>query len=379
MKDPTYPLVPILNVLAACLLSFTLISIVLREARSNRGVVMLCVWVLVQDTLMAIQSIVWRESWRIEMPVFCDISSHLWIGLTIGIPACSFVITRRLWLAVRANPGSGRKKTHDGILVDYLLGLGLPLLSMSVYYLVQAARFQVIENYGPSTYIYPCWVAVILLQSWPIIFPILSTSLYGWRIVTRLHRHRRTTRELKLLQYNGDQVQRTHYRRLFTLACIDTVLVLPLGIVPFVPGVPTPAMSTSGDEFWPGWNTIKEWWAPQAVSSDEWRISVAWSVNIYWNQLFGVLLSVVIFLLFGFTRDARERCGTALSRARNFGTLMPKSRRSSSRISLPTALPIARIRRADSLSMVNISKSMGDETNLVDIEVRWSTYNSTTM
>ena len=72
MRDPTYPLIPIANICAAFLLSVTLVSNTIRGAH-NRGVLMLQGWVLVQVILMAVQSIVWSDSWQIIAPVFCDV------------------------------------------------------------------------------------------------------------------------------------------------------------------------------------------------------------------------------------------------------------------------------------------------------------------
>ena len=72
MRDPTYPLIPVANFFAAFLLIVTLVSNGLRGAHTH-GVVMLEGWVLVQVMIIAIQSIVWRESWHVMIPVFCDI------------------------------------------------------------------------------------------------------------------------------------------------------------------------------------------------------------------------------------------------------------------------------------------------------------------
>ncbi|KZV65882.1 hypothetical protein PENSPDRAFT_586152 [Peniophora sp. CONT] len=309
MLDPTYPLIPILNICAAFLLVVTLALNTARGAY-NRGVLMLEGWVLVQVLLMAIQSIVWRDSWHNIAPVFCDISSHMWQGLTVGIPACSFVITRRVWYAIQGDSAVDDQKVGAPreMFVDCFIGLGVPLLSMGSYYVVQGARFQVIENYGCSTYVYECGVALIVLQVWLLVFPLMSVSLYGWRIIVFLRRHRRTTNHI-LQKY--DEFGRTRYTRAFALACVDVALVLPLGIVNIVVG------SAYGVSFWPGWNTIHEDWDPQFVVREEWRGDRAWSYHLYWNQCTGVVLSIAIFLLFGLTGATRDSCRDIFRRAKS--------------------------------------------------------------
>ena len=76
MRDPTYPLIPVANLLAACILVATLVSNSIRGAH-NRGVIMLVGWTFVQDLIMAIHSIVWSDSSDNIAPVFCDICAFL--------------------------------------------------------------------------------------------------------------------------------------------------------------------------------------------------------------------------------------------------------------------------------------------------------------
>ena len=72
MQDPTYPLVPVANLLAACLVVHSLVSSGLRGAYT-RGVVILGAWILMGDLITAVQAIVWRNSYDVRIPVFCDI------------------------------------------------------------------------------------------------------------------------------------------------------------------------------------------------------------------------------------------------------------------------------------------------------------------
>ena len=86
MQDPTYPLVPIASLLAAVLVILTFITNGVRGAY-NRGVVMLEGWVLVGLLITVVQSIVWRDTYEIIAPVFCDICEFL-IFLAPRLFAC---------------------------------------------------------------------------------------------------------------------------------------------------------------------------------------------------------------------------------------------------------------------------------------------------
>ena len=76
MQDPTYPLVPIASIVAAVLVLLTFITSGVRGAY-NRGVVMFEGWVFVGLLITAIQTIVWRDSYELIAPVFCDICTSL--------------------------------------------------------------------------------------------------------------------------------------------------------------------------------------------------------------------------------------------------------------------------------------------------------------
>ena len=76
MADTTYPLIPAANILAAILVSLTLIASGLRGPY-NRGVVMFEGWVLVSLVRIAIQTIIWHGSDELRAPVFCDIGTPI--------------------------------------------------------------------------------------------------------------------------------------------------------------------------------------------------------------------------------------------------------------------------------------------------------------
>ncbi|KZV66810.1 STE3-domain-containing protein [Peniophora sp. CONT] len=306
MQDPTYPLVPIASIFAVVLVLLTFVTSGYRGA-FNRGVVMFQIWVLVGLLITAIQSIVWRDTVQIIAPVFCDISSHLAIGLTVGIPACSFVITRRLWLIVSGDSPMSESHKLREVCIDYFLGIGVPVLSMILYYIVQGVRFQIVEDYGCASGVYQSGVAILLLDIWPLLFPLASAALYCWRIVRYLRRHTRTVHGV--VRIHGG-MERSQYVRVLALGCVDIILSLPVGIISFVLAIGV------GPEIpiWPGWSAIHTDWQAIATPADEWLADPWFRFRIYWNSWVNVFFGIAIFVLFGLNRDSRKLYG------RVFGT-----------------------------------------------------------
>lgn len=117
--DPTYPLVPIANFIACALVVIPLIHLVTRSW--NTGVYVFALWTFLSSLSYAVNTIVWADDDTDRAPVWCDIckravqmleyrrrltcrlikASHLQILVNIGRPACSLIITRRLYKITR--------------------------------------------------------------------------------------------------------------------------------------------------------------------------------------------------------------------------------------------------------------------------------------
>ena len=71
--DPTFPLVPVANLLAFLLVLIPLITTVHKQW--NTGVCMYAIWVGTMALIRGINTIVWADNARIVAPVWCDIST----------------------------------------------------------------------------------------------------------------------------------------------------------------------------------------------------------------------------------------------------------------------------------------------------------------
>ena len=74
--DPTYPLFPIMSMLAATLLLLVLLSSFVRQSW-NLGVAFLCFWLFWETLTAAINHIVWSDNFDIKFYVYCDIGMHI--------------------------------------------------------------------------------------------------------------------------------------------------------------------------------------------------------------------------------------------------------------------------------------------------------------
>jgi hypothetical protein len=111
--DPTYPLYPVMSILCAVSLLCVLSTRVSLQAW-NLGVMALCICLFLENLTTGVNTVVWRDNADVKAYVYCDIGSsfiffgysvlsnsqlvsHLQIFTSIVKPACTLVITRRLY------------------------------------------------------------------------------------------------------------------------------------------------------------------------------------------------------------------------------------------------------------------------------------------
>lgn len=74
--DPTYPLIPILNLVACLLALLTLLTGFTRQSW-NICVVALTLWVAVMSLITSVDTFVWSNNSTIKLLFWCDISEFI--------------------------------------------------------------------------------------------------------------------------------------------------------------------------------------------------------------------------------------------------------------------------------------------------------------
>ena len=70
--DPTYPLLPVTNIISALLLSLVVLTSAVRKVW-NFGVTSLCIWLFFENIGYAVNHIVWADNFVVRLYVYCDI------------------------------------------------------------------------------------------------------------------------------------------------------------------------------------------------------------------------------------------------------------------------------------------------------------------
>ncbi|KAI0317104.1 pheromone A receptor-domain-containing protein [Amylostereum chailletii] len=300
--DPTYPLIPVVSLIAAFLMLLTILTNVYQTW--NAGVLMLCTWLFLSDLIEGVEAIIWSNNADNKAPVWCDISSRVSLASNVGSAACSLVITRRLFhiACLRTVDAPTRRERRVHYFLDFFIGIGLPILvGGPFYYIVQSYRFEVLEEVGCGSTVVSSGLTTILVSVWPVILPLISAMFYCPRIIWTFYRQRRDVDEF--FRSNGS-VDRPRYFRILAVGCLDILFVLPTGALAVLVQI-TQEISFGKYPFYPGWYYTHHPWAPVSLSAAEWHSDFWVRFDIILPQWLYPVLSILIFAIYGLRGESR--------------------------------------------------------------------------
>ncbi|VDB92345.1 unnamed protein product [Peniophora sp. CBMAI 1063] len=306
--DPSYPLYPIACVFAATGLFLVLLTSAIRS-RWNLGVSFLCFWLFLENLTFAINSVVWKDNGDIKHRIYCDLASHLQTICYVVKPAATLIMTRRLFLiASFRNMDMHTTLKRSDIIIEWFLGLGLPLLVAGpFYYIVQTKRFEILEGFGPSGSSSSTVLAILLVSQWSISLPLISILFYFPRVVWIFYRQNRDLSDFFLRSNSNSSTSRPGYCRLFALASVDMLITFPVGLVNVSLVIVQDLHSERGLPFYDGWAATHRDWTPLSTPySDVLAGGRSGLAQFYFSNWVTPCLSFVIFGLFGFTPNARS-------------------------------------------------------------------------
>lgn len=185
----------------------------------NVATLSLIACLVVGNLMRGINSIIWMDNVVIHYRVWCDISSKVLIGLTVALPACSFCLTRHLEhvASSRCAVSTSRDKRRRR-LVDLSIIIGIPVLVMSLHYIVQGHRFDIIEDIGCQPNIYISVLGIIICFVPPLMLSLGSLIFAGMAL------HHFAQRRLEFEQHlrnSQSSLNTARYMRLMALAITE--------------------------------------------------------------------------------------------------------------------------------------------------------------
>ncbi|KAI3603891.1 pheromone receptor [Moniliophthora roreri] len=300
-NDPTYPLFPIFSCLGFIL---SLIPLPWHIQAWNSGTCAFMLWTASFCLVKFVNSLIWAGNVNNVAPVWCDISTQIVLGATIGIPASSLCISRRLYkIAAIRTVSVTRADKRRAVFEDIAIALGIPVLVLIMHIVVHPHRFDIFEDIGCMPTTFNTLAAYFLFLMWPV---VLGTISLAYSVVNlRTFYIRRA--QFSNLVASSAAMNTSRYLRLMALSCADIMLTVPLGIYVIYSGshgVPL--------EPWVSWEeTHFGFGRVDLVPALFWRSNKRLEFSVELNRWIAVLCAFVFFALFGFASEAKKNYSCA--------------------------------------------------------------------
>ncbi|KAH9484589.1 Pheromone B alpha 3 receptor [Psilocybe cubensis] len=262
----------------------------------NSGTCVFMVWAALGCLNQFINSIVWNHNYVNRAPIWCDISTKFMIGLNVAMPAAALCIARRLYhISTLQSITVTRAAKRRHVIVDLLIGLGLPVVEMVLHYIVQGHRFDILEDVGCVTSTYLSWPSFVIVSLPPVIIGLIS-SIYAVLNIIQFRKLRNQINDFA----GYKNLTTTRYFHFICLSSVDIIFTVPLS-----------AYNLSNDvrhiRPWVSWADTKWGFSNvYTVPSVIWRSNPTTLRVIEINRWVVVLCAFVFFGFFGFTAQSRE-------------------------------------------------------------------------
>ncbi|KAM5538302.1 hypothetical protein V8D89_008033 [Ganoderma adspersum] len=288
----THPALPITAFIGAVLVLVPLPS---HWRARNYATVSLVGWLFAIDIIYGINSSIWNDNVRIHLLVWCDITTKLIIGASIGLPAAAMCICKHLEAVasgriVRVSHADKRRRMFFELAMCFLF----PVVIMALHYIVQGHRFDVVEGFGCQPATYYSIPGVFIVWFPPLLFAAVSV-IYASLALYHFIRHRVTF--ASVLQNSSSSITPNRYLRLMALAITEVIWQVVLTALPMYDNI------AFGLRPWTNWADVHSDW----LRVDQYPLRVF--EPAYRTQLFLFFYvmpasSLLFFLFFGFGEQA---------------------------------------------------------------------------
>ncbi|KAL1671814.1 mating pheromone receptor Bbr2 [Schizophyllum commune] len=295
-NDPTYPLFPTFAFLGFVL---SLVPLPWHIQAWNSGTCAYMLWTATACLISFVNSVVWRGNALNVAPIWCDISSKLLLGVSIGIPASGLCISRRLYkISSMRSVSITRQDKIRAICIDISIAVGIPILVMILHVIVQPHRFDILEDVGCYAAIYITLPAYFLFFMWPL---VLGAFSFVFSALCLRAFYIRRLQFAQILAHNKS-LDTSRYMRLMLLAILDMCCTIPLGALSIY-------LSSHGITLspWISWaDTHYDFGRVEQVPSIIWRSDATYRSSVELTRWLPVVCAFLFFALFGFANEAKK-------------------------------------------------------------------------
>ncbi|KAF8912485.1 pheromone A receptor-domain-containing protein [Mucidula mucida] len=250
------------------LLSVLIISLILfyRPFWNNSTVIALALWLVVCNAVYGVDAILWADNTNVHIPGWCDIVTRILLAANVALPGACLGISVDL---------SYTKKMR--LIYDITLCFLIPIFYISLHFIVQGHRFDIVKDFGCVASIYPSTLSAVMMALPAVIICMVALSFSAWAIHST---YQRTSAELAHHLATRSDFSIIGFRSRLVASILITVVSLT-----------TTSISVSATGTSSSWTS----WARTHAETD--TIDVSDNIRVIQTAWFGVFIISFLFIM----------------------------------------------------------------------------------
>ncbi|KDQ50564.1 hypothetical protein JAAARDRAFT_141708 [Jaapia argillacea MUCL 33604] len=289
-----HPELPVGAFLAAILV---LIPVPWHWRARNIATLAIMFWLFTINIINGVNSIIWAGNAIIRVPVWCDITTKIYVGSSYALPAATMCICKHLELVastrrVRVDHDDKRRR----MIFESIMCFGIPAIFMALHYIVQGHRFDIVEDTGCTPAIYTSIASIMILLFPPL---LLSTITFIYAGMALIHFIKRRISFSTHLQTSNSALTTTRYLRLIAMSVTEMVFGTFFNAYNIYSNV------SLGLRPWTSWSDVhSNWGRIGQFPAIEIPASLREREFLFWWAV--PVSSFIFFLFFGFGEEGRK-------------------------------------------------------------------------
>ncbi|CAG8475576.1 7381_t:CDS:2 [Cetraspora pellucida] len=140
----------------------------------NWGVVLMIFWVIATNTILFINSILWADDLDDKAPVYCLISTPIYVGANVGLLASISCMIYTLYTLIACPMIVTEQVKRKQTVIDFSLIIGAPIVLTGFNYLVQTNKYGIRPVLGCFPVEYVNALFFLVHGIWPVIISIIG-------------------------------------------------------------------------------------------------------------------------------------------------------------------------------------------------------------
>ncbi|KAJ7466162.1 pheromone A receptor-domain-containing protein [Mycena galericulata] len=266
----------------------------------NVGVIWYIFWTSLSCLTEYFNSVVWAGNTVNSAPAWCEISIRIMMAASVGLPAASLCINRRMYQIANMPPTAslGEAEKRRAIITDSLICGLFPALYAGLQIVVQRNRFDILEDVGCIPDLYDSLPTYFISLMWPLVLGFGSIAYCS----LSMHAFAASRANLSELLSAHNNLTPGWYMRMSGLALTTALLAIPLALLTIVTLATASDLSTevSGDVAQFDFGVIGQ--IPRAL----WAANENIRATVELTRWFGPACALALFAFLGLAEEARS-------------------------------------------------------------------------